>query len=109
MPPKKVTKNLILHLEQDDPVSTGTDHPVLLPYIPSEKEKTIVDNRHSAMLSIKKCKGILNNTDRTYTDEQVKKIRQILYQLAEIDYNNYKENLKHDQKDDHLSRVSTDE
>ena len=37
------------------------------------------------MLSLTKCKQILNKKGIAYTDEEVKKIRTILYQLAEIE------------------------
>lgn len=50
------------------------------------------------MPSIEQCKRILESNEKKYSDKQVKAIRQILYQLAEIDYNNYKENLKHVKK-----------
>jgi len=38
------------------------------------------------MLSIEKCNKILNKNRQNYTQEQVKKIREKLYQLAEIIY-----------------------
>jgi len=44
------------------------------------------------MLSLKKCKQILNQNDGNYSEEQVKKIRQFLYQIAEIDYQQFKQN-----------------
>ena len=36
------------------------------------------------MLSLEKCYGILNKNTHNYTQEEVKEIRNILYQLAEI-------------------------
>jgi len=38
------------------------------------------------MLSIEKCSKILNKNQRKYTQEQVKTVREKLYQLAEIIY-----------------------
>jgi hypothetical protein len=43
------------------------------------------------MISIEKCKKILNANGKSYTDEEVFKIREFLYQLAEIDYLQYQE------------------
>ena len=40
------------------------------------------------MLSLEKCKKILNNGKRKYTDEDVKQIREYLYMLAELQYEN---------------------
>lgn len=38
------------------------------------------------MLTLKKCKQILNKKGNNYTEEQVKQIRQFLYSIAEMDY-----------------------
>lgn len=38
------------------------------------------------MLSIEKCKQILQKGGANYTDEQVKEIRKLLYKLGELDY-----------------------
>ena len=43
------------------------------------------------MLSIEKCKEILEKNGIKYTIEQVKKIRQILCVFAEIEYLKYQE------------------
>lgn len=42
-------------------------------------------------LSLAHCKKVLESTGRKYTDEQIEKIRDILYQLGEIDYRIFKE------------------
>jgi len=43
------------------------------------------------MLSLNECKRILKeNSNKLYTDEQVKFIREKLYQLAEIEIKKYK-------------------
>ena len=42
------------------------------------------------MLSYELCKEILNQNGKTYTDNQIKAIRSFLYQLAEIEYLNFK-------------------
>lgn len=36
------------------------------------------------MLSLEKCKQILNQKGKKYTDDQVKEIRNMMYQLAEL-------------------------
>ena len=38
------------------------------------------------MLSIEKCSKILNNKKQKYSQEEIKQIRKILYQVAEIMY-----------------------
>lgn len=38
------------------------------------------------MLSIERCKKILNKGDRKYTDSEVKEIRELLYKLAHTEY-----------------------
>lgn len=38
------------------------------------------------MISISKCTEILNKNDNKYTEEQIKKIREILMFLAHIEY-----------------------
>ena len=43
------------------------------------------------MLSIEKCNEILNKKEKTYTKEEVKAIREVLYQFAEIIYKGKKE------------------
>ena len=46
------------------------------------------------MLSLEKCKKILNNGKKKYTDEEVKQIREYLTMLAEIQIENEKQELK---------------
>jgi len=38
------------------------------------------------MLSIEKCKKILQENGANYTDEQVKQLRQVIYKMANLDY-----------------------
>lgn len=38
------------------------------------------------MLSIEKCKSILNRGERNYNEHEVKLLRETLYNLAEIDF-----------------------
>jgi len=40
------------------------------------------------MLSLEQCKKKLNNDKRKYTDEEVKQIREYLYMLAELQFEN---------------------
>lgn len=51
----------------------------------------ISENKHT--LSLAECKKILQSTGRTYTEEEVKKIRELLYQLAHIEVDYYQRNL----------------
>ncbi len=39
-----------------------------------------------SMLNLEVCKKILQKNGATYTDEQVKQIRQLLYKLGNLDY-----------------------
>jgi hypothetical protein len=39
-----------------------------------------------SMLNIEACKKILQKDGATYTDEQVKQLRQLLYKLGNLDY-----------------------
>lgn len=58
------------------------------------------------MLSIKECKNELNISEKRYSDEEVKEIREILYQLACIEFENYK--VKIDEKESNYLRKSFD-
>ncbi len=49
------------------------------------------------MLSLETCQQILNTKEKTYTDNEVIAIRNFLYQLAQIEYLNFKAT-SHDQK-----------
>ncbi|MEP6950320.1 MAG: hypothetical protein ABI863_13630 [Ginsengibacter sp.] len=42
------------------------------------------------MLSLEACKKNLENDGVKYTDEEIKKIRHLLYKLGELDYRLYK-------------------
>ena len=51
------------------------------------------------MLSLAECKTILENgSGKKYSEKNVKLLRDVLYQLAEIDYTNFKANLSDEQK-----------
>jgi len=47
------------------------------------------------MLSLEQCKKILNKNGRKYNEEEIKKIRAILYKLAGIEYDNFKNKKRH--------------
>ena len=49
------------------------------------------------MLSIAKCKAILEQGGASYTDEEVKAIRDLLYQFGYIDYASFKERLQEEE------------
>ncbi|MBC7651334.1 MAG: hypothetical protein H7101_06250 [Deinococcales bacterium] len=38
------------------------------------------------MLNLEVCKKVLQQNGKKYSDEEVKKIRQLLYKLGELDY-----------------------
>lgn len=38
------------------------------------------------MLTLEQCKKILSKGDRKYTNEEITKLRSLLYELAEIEY-----------------------
>ena len=54
------------------------------------------------MLSFEKCKEILNNEEKKYTDDEIKIIRNFLYQLGHFDYLNFKR--KENAKSHHLHK-----
>lgn len=43
------------------------------------------------MISLEKCNEVLNKSEQKYTQEQIKVIRDTLYQIAEIVYESKKE------------------
>jgi hypothetical protein len=56
------------------------------------------------MLSIEQCKKILKKNGKTYTDEEVKKVRELLYQLGRLDYYLFTEKRLSDAKRNHLHK-----
>ncbi len=42
------------------------------------------------MVNIERCKKVLNNGERKYKDEEIKMIRDFLYQLAKLEINELK-------------------
>lgn len=46
------------------------------------------------MISIKECKATLEQSGRKYTNEEVEKIRDMLYKLAQLDIELFKERQK---------------
>jgi len=57
------------------------------------------------MLSIEKCKSILQKDGASYTDEEVKQLRDLLYQLGYLDYAAFKEHLKGEKGDSVYPRL----
>ena len=45
------------------------------------------------MLKLESCRKILNQEENKYTKEEIEAIRTILYQIANVDYQNYKNHL----------------
>lgn len=56
------------------------------------------------MLSIEKCKKLLQEKGTKYTDEQVKEIRDLLYKLGRIDFSHYQQNKLKYEKSNHLHK-----
>jgi len=54
------------------------------------------------MLSIQSCRDILEVGGKKYSDNQIKTLRALLYQLGEIDYNNFKDSFKNAKKSNHI-------
>ena len=48
------------------------------------------------MVSIEAAKKILNKNGKSYTDEQVKKIKELFEFWAKLEYNNYQKNKEHE-------------
>ena len=44
------------------------------------------------MISIEKCKAVLMQSDEEFTEEEIKKIRDYLYQTGTIEYDSSKQN-----------------
>jgi len=53
--------------------------------VPSEAQ-----HKNYTMINIEQCKKVLNNGERKYKDEEIKMIRDFLYQLAELEINELK-------------------
>ena len=52
--------------------------------------------------SIEYCKKILNRDENNFTDEQVKKIRDFLFHLAEIEYEHFQKSIKTSEQGEHI-------
>ena len=55
------------------------------------------------MVSIEKCKAELKSSNRKYTDEEIKQIRDLLYKIATIEYDGYKTKPKKNSSNIHES------
>ena len=44
------------------------------------------------MLNLETCKKLLNNGKKKYTDEEIKQLREYLYMIAELQFENQNEN-----------------
>lgn len=54
------------------------------------------------MLSLEKCRELLNKKGKNYTDEQILEIRDFCYKLAEIEYEEYLNKIKDEKASDNL-------
>ena len=52
----------------------------------------ITEEKYRDRISLETCKKVLNAKENGYTDEQVFKIRDMLYALADIDFQIYQDN-----------------
>lgn len=59
------------------------------------------------MVSIKEIKAKLEVDGRAYTDEEVMEVREILYKLARLDYELFKETLKKEKQANSSTEPST--
>jgi hypothetical protein len=55
------------------------------------KDKVRWEKNESKKFSIERCKKTLNKNGNNYSDEEVKKIRDFLYFIAETEYENFEE------------------
>lgn len=58
------------------------------------------------MLSITKCKKILNKNGILYTDEEIFMIRNVLYKFAEVFHNNIQKNIIPNDLDSNKNKIS---
>lgn len=56
----------------------------------AKKRQSLRDSKDRDMISIETCKEILNVNGNQYTDEAIYKIREYMYQLAEIQCRHFK-------------------
>ena len=54
------------------------------------------------MVSLERCGAIMKKHGYNYTDEQLLKIRDFLYQLAAIEYKAYQRKVQENEKSDNL-------
>jgi len=55
------------------------------------------------MITIEKCKHILNKVERKYTDDEIKKIREFLYKISIIEYDKFQADSTEDSGNIHES------
>ena len=67
---------------------------VFSPWYSCEAGKRVCSMEEAKKLSIAQCRKVLEESGVKYSDEQVLKIRDILYDLGELDYLIFKEMLK---------------
>jgi hypothetical protein len=56
------------------------------------------------MLSIEKCKQLLKQSGKTYTDDEIKQIRKLLYKICELDYHLFTQKKLKDAERNHLHK-----
>ncbi|HMK02961.1 MAG TPA: hypothetical protein VK489_02170, partial [Ferruginibacter sp.] len=54
------------------------------------------------MLSIGQCKKVLNKTGKQFKEEEIAKLREVLYQIAQMDYNQFKKQNENDKERNYL-------
>ena len=57
------------------------------------------------MLSLERCKKILNKNGNKYTDEEVEKIREFLYTMAMIEYRRWEKMREEKERSDVLQSL----
>lgn len=57
----------------------------------SKQKRSLQDSKDRDMISLETCKEILNASGNQYTDEEIYKIREYMYQLVEIQFRHFKQ------------------
>lgn len=57
----------------------------------AKKKRSDLDSKDRDTISIETCKEILNVNGNQYTDEEIYKIREYMYQLVEIQIRHFKQ------------------
>ena len=86
--------------------SVGFDVVIYLAHIMisrvDHKHQQRSSNLNGSMVSLERCRELMKRHECAYTDEQLLKIRDFLYQLAAIEFKVYQRKINENEKGDHL-------